>query len=133
MVNNSVQSVITKSNVTAQSLYDYVHVISAFSSMRTNGSKVLLMGMAGGSLVYEFSQYDFQIDIVDIDSRMKKIAEKYFYLTPDSYNFYEDDARHFIWKTKKKYDLIIILTLRRNIKKTSILTFQIVNNYHLQK
>jgi predicted membrane-bound spermidine synthase len=106
--NNSAQSIITKTNVTAISQYNYVHFISAVSSLKPEGSNVLLLGMAGGSLVYELQNQKLNVDVVDIDERMFYIAEHYFYFQKNTTNLFVDDARHFIKSTKKKYDIVII-------------------------
>jgi len=106
--NNSAQSIITKTNVTAISQYNYVHFVSAIASLKPENSKVLLLGMAGGSLVYELQKQGFSIDVVDIDERTFYIAERYFYFQKNKTNLYTDDARHFIRTAKKKYDMVII-------------------------
>jgi spermidine synthase len=106
--NNSAQSIITKTNVTSISQYNYVHFISAVSSLKPENSNVLLFGMAGGSLIYEMQKQGFNIDVVDIDERTFYIAERYFYFQKNKTNLFTDDARHFIRTTKKKYDIVII-------------------------
>lgn len=107
-VNNSAQSIIQKSNVTAISNYNYVHLISALTTLQPAGSRVLLFGMAGASLVYEFQQQEHEIDVVDIDERMFEVAKKYFYFQPVNTTMIVDDARHYARICKKKYDVIII-------------------------
>jgi spermidine synthase len=106
--NNSAQSIITKTNVTAISQYNYVHFISSISSLKPEDSDVLLLGMAGGSLVYEMQNQDFNIDVVDIDERTFYVAERYFYFQKNRTRLFVDDARHFIKTAPKKYDIIII-------------------------
>ncbi len=106
--NNSAQSIITKTNVTAISQYNYVHFISALASLKPENANVLLLGMAGGSLVYELQKQGFIVDVVDIDTRMFYIAEHYFYFQKNKTTLFTDDARHFIKTSKKKYDMIII-------------------------
>jgi spermidine synthase len=106
--NNSAQSIITKTNVTAISQYNYVHFISSISTLKPEGSSVLLLGMAGGSLVYEMQNQKLNVDVVDIDERMFYIAEHYFYFQKNSTNLFVDDARHFIRTAKKKYDIVVI-------------------------
>jgi len=108
LTNNSAQSIITKTNVTAISQYNYVHFISALAALKPENSKVLLLGMAAGSLVYELQKLGFSIDVVDIDERMFYIAERYFYFQKTRTNLFTDDARHYIRTTKKKYDIVII-------------------------
>lgn len=108
LTNNSAQSIITKTNVTAISQYNYVHFISSLAALKPENSKVLLLGMAGGSLAYELQNLKFKIDVVDIDERMFSIAERYFYFQKENTGLFTDDARHYIRTTKKKYDMVII-------------------------
>ncbi len=108
LTNNSAQSIVTKTNVTVISQYNYVHFISSIATLKPKQSNVLLLGMAGGSLVYELQKQGFTIDVVDIDERMFYIAEHYFYLQKINTNLFTDDARHFIKTAKKKYDMVII-------------------------
>lgn len=108
LTNNSAQSIIAKTNVTALSQYNYVHFVSAVSTLKPENSTILMLGMAGGSLVYELQKQGFNIDVVDIDERMFYIAERYFYFQKSKTNLFTDDARHFIRTSKKKYDIVII-------------------------
>ncbi len=109
MVNNIVQSVIQGGDNSATSLYKYVHTVAALSSTLQKNSKILTCGLAGGSLVSEFSRMGFtDLDVVDIDPRMYEVAKEYFYLNESKLNFISDDARHYLMATDKKYDMIII-------------------------
>jgi spermidine synthase len=125
--NNSAQSIITRSNVTAISRYNYVHLISTLSSMKAKGGKVLLLGMAGGSLVYELQNLGFSIDVVDIDARTFYVAERYFYFQKNRTRLYTDDARHFIKTSKNKYDMVIIDISSSEVQPSYLYTIESFN------
>lgn len=108
LVNNITQSIIAGGDQSTTSIYKYVHIISSIMAGRPSESEVLLCGLAGGSLVSELTHLGNKIDVVDIDRRMHEVATEFFYLDESSYNFYEDDARHYIMRTSKKYDVVII-------------------------
>lgn len=92
---------------TKKAIWEYVHRIATYSSIKPERSNVLVCGLGGGVLVNELIDLDFDVDVCEIDSRMEFVAKKYFYLS-ENCNIYIDDARHFIRKNKKKYDIIIL-------------------------
>ena len=104
LVNNTAQSVMDL-KATGFSLWDWAYYFPTAVSMYPKGSKVLLLGLGGGTLVKQFKRLDFKIDVVELDKRIKEIAIKYFYVDPKT-NIVVDDARHYINTTKKKYDIV---------------------------
>lgn len=104
-VNNSSQ---TKAHFTGRSLFPYVYYVSTFASHKPVGSDVLLAGVGGGSLIYELSLFDFNIEVVELDKRIMEVAKKYFLMPEKKFDVTIDDARHFMRKTKNKYDIIIL-------------------------
>ncbi|MCX8070054.1 MAG: fused MFS/spermidine synthase [Thermodesulfovibrionales bacterium] len=92
---------------TGLSEWRYIQYLDLLSSMKPEGSKALMLGLAGGSLANEMIEMGFEVDAVDIDYRVHEIALKYFKLNPKC-NFFVDDARHFINSVKTRYDIVII-------------------------
>jgi spermidine synthase len=92
---------------TGRSLWKYIHRIAMYSSVKPAGSKVLLAGMGAGNMVEELLKLGFEVDVVDIDSRMQEVAAKYFNLKEKQIHCSTDDARHYIKVTQEKYDIII--------------------------
>jgi len=92
---------------TGCSLWSYVHHLSTIAGMYPMGSNVLLLGMAGGSIANEFAQLGFKVDAVDLDPRVFVVAKQFFRLSPKVKTI-EDDARHFLNTSAKKYNLIVI-------------------------
>lgn len=105
------------------SIWDYVHKISMVSSFKRNG-EALLLGMGAGSIATEMNKLNIKTDLVDIDDRMYKLAKDYFYYNDSISRFYNDDARHFLNTTTKKYDLIIIDLLSGESQPTNIFTLE---------
>lgn len=73
--------------------------------------RVLMLG--GGA--FTLPQYlahalpDAQIDVVEIDPELEPISEQYFgYSQPDNVRLYFDDARSYLNKTDKQYDLVLV-------------------------
>jgi spermidine synthase len=94
----------------------YPHRLATLASIKPAGSRVLLIGLGGGSLVMELRKLGFDVDVVEIDHRIPKIAEKYFAMNPKGMNIYIDDGRHFMHSTSGKYDLIAIDVLNGEVQ-----------------
>ena len=91
----------------AFTLWNYPHLISYLSHIKPKESSTLILGLGGGSVVNELKKRFNKIDVVEIDPRITEIAQKYFYLSPSNLNFTTDDARNYLRKTPKKYDLVV--------------------------
>ena len=105
---NGIDQTYTQIDFEPLSLWRYPHKIAAYSSMKPKGSKALLLGMGGGSIAFELLAMEMDLDIVELDPRVKHIAETYFNYKPESSDLYIDDARHFIRTTSEKYDIVIL-------------------------
>ena len=91
--------------------FTYVYRIAAYLNSFPKNSKVLLLGLGGGSIVKELSEKGFMVDVCELDTRIAEVAKNYFYIS-DKTNITVDDARHFIKTCKKKYDVIIFDTFK---------------------
>lgn len=91
---------------TGVSLWDYTHYLSSLAGLQPVGSRVLLLGLAGGSVADELASQGLQVDAVDIDPRLPVIARTHFHLDP-TVKVIVDDARHYLNTCAKTYDLIV--------------------------
>jgi spermidine synthase len=91
--------------------FTYVYRISEFADSLPKHSKVLLLGLGGGSIAKQLASKGMDVDVCELDKRIAYIARKYFYLS-DKVNITVDDARHYIKTCKKKYDLIVFDTFK---------------------
>ncbi|MBL4656725.1 MAG: fused MFS/spermidine synthase [Flavobacteriales bacterium] len=105
MINNISQTFMHLPS--GRSQWRYVHRMAMYTSMMPVGSNVLLCGIGGGNLINELTILGFNVEAVDLDERMAMVAKRYFRMT-DQVTVFEDDARHFIRTTKKKYDIVIL-------------------------
>ncbi len=70
-------------------------------------SKILLLGLGGGGIINAIGQ-DFSIDMVELDPKIAQLAEDFFGLElSEDDRLFIDDAKTFLKKTDKKYDVII--------------------------
>ncbi|MEO6903329.1 MAG: fused MFS/spermidine synthase [Bacteroidia bacterium] len=91
--------------------FTYVYCISDYLKSFPKNTKVLLLGLGGGSIANKLTQQGFSVDVCELDKRITEVAKRYFYLS-DQVNVTEDDARHYIRTCKKKYDVIIFDTFK---------------------
>lgn len=98
----------------------------AFASHKPFGSQALLMGFGGGGIALELISMGFDLDVVEIDSRLPGIAHDYFLLDTSGVDFYIDDARHFIRRSQegKKYDLVVIDLLHGEVQPNHVFTVE---------
>lgn len=105
MVNNISQTIMDRNNPN-ESLWNYVDVLMYNINNYSNGKKALLLGMGGGTVYKQLISNGYEVDIVEIDARIEKLAKEYFYIDK-AVEVIIDDARHYIRTTNKKYDVII--------------------------
>lgn len=97
-------------------LLEYTRLMFAALLINDRPARVLIIGLGGGALPRAINRYipDAEIDVVDIDSDVVKVAEKFFFFEPgDKINVHISDGRAFIQKTfrdnpGKKYDMVIL-------------------------
>jgi predicted membrane-bound spermidine synthase len=90
------------------SLFPYVHVMEITKSLFDTAGDVLVVGLGGGSVAKNFSKSGWDVDAVEIDPVVTKVAYAHFGLNPGEAHVYEMDARQYFITHDKKYDLIIM-------------------------
>ena len=91
--------------------FTYVYRISDYLKAYPKNSKVLLLGLGGGSIVKQLTKQGFSIEACELDKRIAAVARNYFYISKDV-KITVDDARHFIKTCSQKYDVIIFDTFK---------------------
>jgi spermidine synthase len=93
---------------TWKSRFPYVGVLDLLNFFFERPGKLLLIGLGGGSIVENFTQKGWTVDVVEIDPEVTKIAYKYFGLDTSEARIYNMDGRRFLSTHKEKYDVIIM-------------------------
>jgi len=104
LVNNTWQTIINSSDNTG--MLDYVYFMRPLFSRYSENNNALLIGLGGGTLCSEIHKKNIDVDVVEIDKRLKNISIKYFGLDSRT-KIYIDDGRHYLHTTENKYDIII--------------------------
>ena len=93
---------------------------------------ILVIWAAGFTFPNDISEYDFveNIDVVDVDASLQKVAEKYFLekkLSPKIY-FYPTPSRYFLNNISgKRYDLILVDAYSGKSLPPQVLTYEFFN------
>ena len=109
IVNNTLQTYVGVADSMKYSIWTWDHYIPTAASIYPAGSKVLLLGLGGGTIVKQLNRLGFEVDVVEIDRRIWEVSVDYFNLDPGT-NVVIDDARHYIRTTDKTYDIVIFDT-----------------------
>ena len=109
LVNNTLQTFVGHENDMQYSIWSWANYFPTAASIFPKGSKVLLLGLGGGTIVKQFHRLGYEVDAVEIDKRIWDVSVEYFNMDPET-NVVIDDARHFIRTTKNKYDIIVFDT-----------------------
>lgn len=122
VVNNTLQTVLELKQPD-KNFWHYTEVLTKLTQHFPKGSKVLVCGMGGGTLVKRLVQSGYDVEAIEIDGRLEMLAKKYFDL-PEDVPVVLDDARHFIKTTPKKYDVIIYDAFRGESAPEHVLTME---------
>ncbi len=87
------------------SIWEWAHFIPTIAGALPEGDQSLIIGLGGGTLYKQLKLLDHDIDVVEIDPRIVQLGKEYFNL-PKNASVYEQDGRHFLNTSQKRYDLI---------------------------
>lgn len=119
---NGIDQTFTDVGIQPFSVWRYPHKIAALAGIKPAKSKVLLLGMGGGSIAHNLIKLGFDLDIVELDDRIPYIAETWFGFDPKTANLTIDDARHYIRNTTKKYDVVILDIVNGEVQPSHVFT-----------
>lgn len=89
----------------------YIQLFTLGQHFTRNPKSILLIGGGGFSYAnyHQLTLPETDLDIVEIDSKLTEIAEKYFFFKPSPrIKIYNEDGRTFINNSSKKYDIILL-------------------------
>lgn len=106
LVNGIMQTYINRSP--KQSLYyEYHNAIIDLVNKHSPNTKVLILGLGGGTLPQAIYTNGYKVEVCEIDNRIHKVAKQYFNLN-ENIPVHIDDARHYINQLNKEFDIVII-------------------------
>jgi spermidine synthase len=93
---------------TWQSYLPNVNVVEIAKGFFPEPGAMLLLGLGGGSIAKSFHRDGWQVDAVEIDPAVTRVARTYFGLDPAEAEVYEMDARRFLISRDRTYDVIVM-------------------------
>jgi len=95
--------------VRKQSVSMFTHMLAGLArAYTTNLSEVLCIGLGVGIVPMDFARAGARVDVVEINPAVVPVAVRYFDLEPDKLEITVDDARHFLNRCRKQYDVIVL-------------------------
>lgn len=92
-----------------QSVSMFTHMLAGLArTYTTNLNDVLCIGLGVGIVPMEFARQGARVDVVEINPAVVPVAVRFFDLEPDKLEISLDDARHFLNRCRKQYDVIIL-------------------------
>ncbi|MDP2388666.1 MAG: fused MFS/spermidine synthase [Bacteroidota bacterium] len=106
LINNIIQTwVECDSNKSYLHYIDKVELLA--TKIKSHHPKALILGLGGGMAANVLYKRGFDVDVIELDERMVKVAHDYFNLSP-KVNVIIDDARHGVERLNKQYDMILV-------------------------
>lgn len=92
-----------------QSVSMFTHMLAGLArAYTTNINDVLCIGLGVGIVPMDFARAGARVDVVEINPAVVPVAVRYFDLAPDKLDITLDDARHFLNRCRKQYDVIVL-------------------------
>ena len=123
IVNNTLQTYVGADHDFQYSIWSWANYFPTAASVFPKGSKVLLLGLGGGTIVKQFNRMGFEVDVVEIDRRIRDVSVEFFKMDPAT-NVVIDDARHFLKIVDKQYDIIVYDTFLSESVPEHLLTME---------
>ena len=94
---------------TKQSESAFTYLLSGLArAYTTNIQDVLCIGLGIGAVPMDFAGQGARVDVVEINPAVVPVATHYFDLQPDKMRITIDDARHFLNRCSKQYDVVLL-------------------------
>ncbi len=94
--------------MTMDSPPSYIDVLELAADFYEYPGTTLLVGLGGGTLANRFTRKGWNVDVVEIDPEVTRVAEDYFGFQPSHARIFHRDGREFMIEHDEKYDLIIL-------------------------
>jgi len=92
-----------------QALSSFTYALHGLArGYRSNIEDVLCIGLGVGIVPMKFTQEGARVDVVEINPAVVPLAQRFFDLDPAQLNLTIDDGRHFINRSTRRYDVIIL-------------------------
>ena len=105
---------------------DYLSLFDTLVPLVKEPKNALLLGLGGGLSATILVAKNYRVDAVEIDERIIEVAKNYFFLDKRVTTFCED-ARYFLNKNTKLYDLVFFDVFKAEEQPGHVLTLESLN------
>lgn len=88
-------------------LHEYSTVVMSLDYQFARRGRALVLGLGGGSVPISLARAGWQVDTVELDPEVVRLARRYFGLTERDTRVFVMDARRFLAEPGATYDLIV--------------------------
>jgi predicted membrane-bound spermidine synthase len=86
--------------------FSFIHVLEAIQYAKPGAKNLLEIGLGTGALPTLLKNTGIKVDVIEIDPAVVDFATKYFGFSTSG-DIFAEDARTFIQRTERRYDLIV--------------------------
>ncbi len=90
------------------SAHRYVPALGVAQSFFPRPGRLLLLGLGGGAVVKDYAAQGWDIDAVEIDAAVIRVARVHFGLEAEECRLFCMDGRRFLRASEDRYDLIVL-------------------------
>lgn len=109
--------------------FAFLHQLEVVRFLRPSAHDMLVLGLGTGALPTELSKRGIETDVVEIDPVVAQFARDFFGFRTQGTTFVED-ARTFLGRTKRQYDIVVHDTFTGGATPEHLLSLQVVREIH---
>lgn len=109
--------------------FAFIHVLEALRFLRPRAKDVLQIGLGIGSLPTILGTHGIAADVVEIDPSVVRFAREYFGFATKG-RIWVEDARTFLRRTDRRYDLIVHDTFTGGTTPEHLLSVEVLRRVH---
>jgi spermidine synthase len=111
------------------SAFTFTHILESVHFIRPAAVDVLQVGLGAGSLPTALFRRGLRVDVVEIDPTVANFARLYFGFETRG-DVYEEDARTFLRRTTRRYDIVVHDTFTGGTTPEHLLSLEVVRRIH---
>lgn len=109
--------------ISSRGTFSYVKEALPILASYPKEADVLLLGLGGGTLVHVMRQLELKVTVVELDRRIIEVAQRHFDAPQDA-EYILDDARRFIRRSGRTFDVIFFDAYRGEYPPTHLITLE---------
>ena len=116
---------------TKQSQSAFTYLLSGLArAYTTNISDVLCIGLGVGIVPMDFAHHSVHVDVVEINPAVVPVAVRFFDLQTNQIHLTIDDARHYLNRCRKQYDVVVLDAFLGDSSPSHLLTREAFGSIH---